>query len=237
MAFGPTGSSKNQTVFVDPGHGGADPGAMGMTSSGSQVEEKQATLAVGEALESRLTGDGYRVVLSRTQDTLVADGLSDSTLSVADEIRDLQARVDCANAAGAAALVSIHFNSFGDSSTGGSETFYDDVRPFAAQNQVLARDVQSALVRSLGLQNRGVTSDDQLNVPTTSGDGAAYGHLFLLGPPQAGLVTRASSMPGTLTEPLFVSEPTEADLVTSGSGQQQVADSIAGGVESFLQKS
>jgi N-acetylmuramoyl-L-alanine amidase len=186
------------------------------------------------ALAARLRADGYRVVLSRTQDTLVASGLNGASLSVADERRDLQARVDCANTAHADVLLSIHFNGFGDPSAGGTETFYDNARPFAAQNLRLAKRVQSALVAALRLQDRGALSDDQLDTQTLSDAGATYGHMVQLGPPQPGLVSRASAMPGALTEPLFVTAPSEAAIVASPDGRQRIANALASGLESFL---
>jgi N-acetylmuramoyl-L-alanine amidase len=234
FAYPPTGASRNRTIFLDPGHGGPDPGASGRTASRAAVQEKVATLAVAQALANRLREDGYQVVLSRTQDTLVASGLSGSGISVADERRDLQARIDCANSAHADALLSIHFNGFGDPSAGGTETFYDSARPFAAQNLRLARSVQAALVAALGLKDRGALADDQLDTPTLTDAGATYGHLVQLGPPQPGLVSRASAMPGALTEPLFVTAPSEAAIVASQHGRQQIANALASGLEGFL---
>jgi len=234
MAYAPTGAAKNRTVFLDPGHGGPDPGASGQTRWGSSVLEKVETLAVAQLLATRLRGDGYRVVLSRTQDTLVASGLGGSTLTFDDERRDLQARIDCANSANADVLLSIHFNGFSDPSAGGTETFYDSARPFAAQNLRLARAVQSSLVAALKLQDRGTLSDDQLDTPTLSDAGATYGHLVQLGPAQRGLVSRPSAMPGALTEPLFVTAPSEAAIVVSEAGRKRIADALAGGLESFL---
>lgn len=234
LAYAPTGASKKRTVFLDPGHGGPDPGASGHTSAGDTVMEKVETLAVAQLLTTRLRGDGYRVVLSRTQDSLVASGLGASALTFDDERRDLQARIDCANSANADVLLSIHFNGFNDPSAGGTETFYDDARPFAAQNLRLARAVQSSLVSKLRLHNRGTLSDDQLDTPTLSDAGSTYGHLVQLGPAEPGLVSRPSAMPGALTEPLFVTAPSEAAIAASAEGRQQIADALAGGLESFL---
>jgi N-acetylmuramoyl-L-alanine amidase len=234
LEYAPTGASRKRTVLLDPGHGGPDPGASGQTPTGSPALEKEQTLAVAEALATRLRADGYAVVLSRTQDTTVASGLTGASLTIADERRDLQARVDCANAARADALLSIHFNGFSDPTAGGTETFYDNARPFAGQNLRLARSVQSALVAALRLQDRGALSDDQLDAPTLSDAGATYGHLVQLGPPQPGLVQRASAMPGALTEPLFVTAPREAAIVVTTDGRERIANALAAGIEGFL---
>src|SRR5881296_2505812 len=104
MSFPPTGQSSGKTVFIDPGHGGLDPGVVGV-AGGRQVLEKDVTLAVATRLASLLGADGYRVVLSRTGDSSVAK------LSTADSVagamtgsavhRDLVARTLCANVASA----------------------------------------------------------------------------------------------------------------------------------------
>jgi N-acetylmuramoyl-L-alanine amidase len=234
LEYAPTGASRKRTVFLDPGHGGPDPGASGRTPTRTPVLEKVETLAVAEALATRLRADGYAVVLSRTQDTTVAGGLTGTSLSIDDERRDLQARVDCANTARADVLLSIHFNGFFDPSARGTETFFDSARPFAAQNLRLARSVQSALVGALRLQDRGALSDDQLDAPTLTDAGATYGHLVQLGPAQPGLVDRASAMPGALTEPLFVTAPSEAALVATTDGRERIANALASGLEGFL---
>jgi len=89
-------------------------------------------------------------------------------------------------------------------------------------------------VAALRLQDRGARPDDQLDVPTLTDAGASYGHLIQLGPPQPGLVSRASAMPGALTEPLFVTEPSEAALVVSAEGRERITGALASGLEGFL---
>ncbi len=80
-------------IFVDPGHGGTDPGA-----SGNGLKEKDLTLAISKRIESQLKGyEGVQVKLSRT---------SDQTLS-------LKQRTDAANAWGADYLISVHINAGG----------------------------------------------------------------------------------------------------------------------------
>src|SRR2546427_7938689 len=63
MSFGSGGG--NKTVFIDPGHGGLDPGVVGV-AGGRQVLEKDVTLAGATRLTSLLRAPGYRVVPSRT---------------------------------------------------------------------------------------------------------------------------------------------------------------------------
>jgi N-acetylmuramoyl-L-alanine amidase len=227
----------DKTVFIDPGHGGLDPGVVGM-SGGHQVLEKDVALAVGTRLAALLRDGGYRVVMSRTMDSSVTilgpDDTVTGALTDSAEHRDLVTRAACANAAGASVLVSIHFNAFDDPAVGGTETFYDAERPFAAENKRLAADLQSALVAGLGTSDRGVWTDDQLGAPTLTASGSLYGHLIELGPAATGWVDNPSQMPGALVEPLFLTNASEAKLASSSSGQQQVAAALNAGLQKYL---
>jgi N-acetylmuramoyl-L-alanine amidase len=238
-SYPPTSGDLGKTVFLDPGHGGADPGAVGV-SAGSQVLEKDATLAVATQLATILRGSGYRVVLARTQDTMVTQvtdaDLDQGSLRASSERRDLLARVACANASGASALLSIHFNGFDDPSVGGAQVIYDAARPFAAQNQRLAQLSQAELVKALGVDDRGTLTDDQLNAPALTDAGSSYGHLIELGPAQPGWLDQPTIMPGALAEPLFVTNPQEAQLITGAVGQRRVAGALAAAMTQFLEK-
>jgi len=237
MSFQPKAGAAGKTVFIDPGHGGLDPGVVGMVGQ-QQVQEKDVALGVGLRLSSLLRGDGYRVVMSRTQDSSV------TRLSAADSVtgamtasavhRDLVTRAACANAAASSVLVSIHFDAFDDPSVGGTETFYDAQRAFAAENKRLAADLQKALVSGLGSTDRGVWTDDQLAAPTLTASGSLYGHLIELGPPSAGYVDNPSQMPGALVEPLFLTNPAEAKFVSSTLGQQRVAAALELGLQKYF---
>jgi len=143
IAFPAVAHANGHTVFIDPGHGGADRGAPGVSYPGPGVDEATANLAVALALLPLLRQAGYQVVLSRTADTSVAP--ESAVLRSSSGIHlDNEARVACANAAHADVLLSIHMNGFGDRSAGGAETVYDAVRPFATANEQLARLLRPA---------------------------------------------------------------------------------------------
>jgi N-acetylmuramoyl-L-alanine amidase len=224
----PTGRSRNQTVFVDPGHGGPDPGVLGRPQGTTTPEEASAALAVATELAKKLRADGYRVVLSRTKDTSVrgfpAAELTTSTLDPAQVRQDLQARVRCANDSHAVVLLSIHFNGYTDQTVGGSQTIYDDVRPFSDQSQRLAGSLQQALLQQLRLDDRGVITDDALDAPTLSDRAESYGHLLLLGPAEAGWLDKGTTMPGRVRK----------SGSTSAGGQRKIAMALAAGLERYL---
>lgn len=233
-------------VFIDPGHGGVDTGAQATTSSGRQIDEKTYTLAVARRTAARLRADGVAVVLSRNDDSLPGSVPGDYTgdgkmLTAAGVLADLQRRIDRANDSGALVLLSIHFNAFSDPGVGGAETFYDDARSFASENERLGRLVQSSVVaslrqRGLVVADRGLTVDSSLVAEAFGTLGPSYNHLVLLGPAVPDRL-RSSQMPGVLSEPLFISNPREADALTRADVQQALADAYASALEEFLRSS
>lgn len=246
MAFAPTGADLHRTVFIDPGHGGPDPGAIGTRADGSAIAEKDASLAVGLALTGKLRADGYRVVLSRTADVSVAALSSDQirlgAITNSGAHVDQLARVACANAAHADVLLSVHFDAFDDPSAGGAETFYDDARDFAAANQKLAQLVQRSLIASFrhagwDTYDRGVWSDAATGAPGLTQQGESYGRLLILGPASPGWIDHPSSMPGALVEPLFITDPSEGEALATSDGRAIVAAGIEQGLVGFLQSS
>lgn len=240
----PTAGDRHQVVFVDAGHGGVDPGSQGMTPDGGVVYEKDITLAVALILAQLLRARGFTVVMSRTQDSLVAqepqqDLNPDGTLTPDGVRADLEARIACANSAQAAALVAVFANGFDDPSAVGGTFFYDPDRPFAQKSFELAQDVESGVMgqyQSHGwdIPDRGVEPDTADNAPALTPEDAAYGHLIELGPVSPGVVTVASNMPGTVVEPLFLTNPEEAAVAASPAGQQAIAAGFQQGVALFL---
>lgn len=246
IALAPLTRPMHRTVFLDAGHGGPDPGARGRLPSGQVVSEKALTLPVVRDAAAMLRRLGYRVVVSRTTDTAVtrvtARDMHGRVFSTTGDHAEMLARLRCANLSGAAALVSVHFDAFGEPSAGGATTLYDTVRPFAAANQNLARLLQDDILaeeRSGGreLLDRGVASDSTGGGGEITARGTAYGHLALLGPAAPGYIDHPSTMPGAVVEPLFITNPGEAAFAVSGAGQHLIAAGIARAVDAFCRGS
>jgi N-acetylmuramoyl-L-alanine amidase len=236
VRFPPTHGHSGVTVFVDPGHGGIDPGAIGSRA----VEEKNLNLAIGLDLLRVLRQDGDTVAMSRTTDTLVTRlGPGVRLLSPAELEVDLQARVACANASGAQVLLGIHLNGFSDPSVGGAETIYGAGRSFSARSRGLARAVETNVVRVLAVSgwqvpSRGVAPDIGQGAPGLTAQSIAYGHLMELGPANPPYFVYPSRMPGVIAEPLFITNPSEASVAAGVPGQQALARGLAAGVQSWL---
>ncbi|MHB8125718.1 MAG: N-acetylmuramoyl-L-alanine amidase [Desulfitobacteriaceae bacterium] len=133
------------TVAVDPGHGGKDTGAIGVSGS----LEKNNNLQVSLYLADLLRGAGANVIMTRSTDTT-------PTGSKYSELPDLEARVKIANTAKADLFVSIHNDSFSNPNSNGTTTYYSSDSPFAAKSLILGQKIQAQVVKTIELSDRGV---------------------------------------------------------------------------------
>jgi N-acetylmuramoyl-L-alanine amidase len=250
VAFGPTNGDRNETVFLDAGHGGIDPGGVGSTEAGKTIYEADETLPVELDAMAILRAKGFRVVVSRTGDStvlrLAPRDVSGGVLTLQGAHDDVAARDECANDADASVLVGIYFDSSDFSQDAGSLTAYDVDRPFSAENLRLANLLQHDVLA--GMNARGWNIPDDGVLPDTdlgsyvgnpaaagiAGEAAAYDHLMLIGPAMAGFFSTPSKMPGAVTEPLYVSDPFEGSIARSASGQMVIAQEISNAIEQFL---
>lgn len=111
--------------MLDPGHGGKDPGAIGV----SGTYEKQVSLATAFELKRQLEAEGrYRVALTRTHDSFIP----------------LDERVEKAQAHGAALFVSMHADALSDHSVRGASVYTLSNTASDAQTAALAQRENSA---------------------------------------------------------------------------------------------
>jgi len=241
VAFAPVAGNRHLTVFLDAGHGGLDPGAVGITSTGKVIDEADQTLPVVLDTTAILRRAGFRVVVSRTGPTTVLrlgpGDVSGHLLTVTGAHDDVAARDVCANMAHADVLVGVYFNS-GGADNAGCVTAYDPARSFAAGNLRLAGLVQSDVLAAMNAQgwqipDGGVQPDQGLGSSLTPAD-LAYGHLLLLGPAEKGYFSTPSMMPGALVEPLFITDPFEGSIAASSRGQQIIAAGLARATEQYF---
>src|SRR5688572_1977665 len=139
-------------VVLDPGHGGDEVG-----SATNGVVEKESNLEMALRVEKLLLAQGYEVLLTRRADKRAAAQIPGYTVNRS----DIQARIDLANANGAAVFVSLHSNGSTDPGQRGVEVWYDSSRPFGSENLRLARLLLTHVVgelRSYGYaaQDRGI---------------------------------------------------------------------------------
>lgn len=125
-----------KVIVIDPGHGGSDPGAVGVTG----LKEKEVNLAVALILKNLLEEAGARVVMTRTGDQSVSS----------------PQRVEIANRSKADLFISIHANAYHSNESNGTEVYYCPENINSNASRYLAHQLQGELVSALGLRSRGV---------------------------------------------------------------------------------
>ncbi|MBE3556439.1 MAG: N-acetylmuramoyl-L-alanine amidase [Firmicutes bacterium] len=141
-------------IVIDPGHGGVDPGAVGI----DQVLEKDLALQLSQRLKRLLQSGGAQVWLTRTGDYDLADP---KTKGYSRRKRqDLPRRVRFAKAHNTDLFVSIHLDSFGrQTAWQGGHVLYNPNRPEARR---LALLIQDELNRQLDGKKRAIPRRDLL---------------------------------------------------------------------------
>jgi N-acetylmuramoyl-L-alanine amidase len=205
----PRTSTRLRRICLDPGHGGKETGYRIGTH-----EEKYYTLLLAFELKQQLARAGFKVSLTRTTDTFVG----------------LEQRPATARRAGADLFLSLHFNATAGARgeargtevycltpAGASSTAAGGDGPTTgplpgnrhnARNLLLAYQIQQALVRGLGTEDRGVRR-------------ARFA------------VLRQATMPAALIEAGFLSHPEEGRKILDPAYRRQMAAAIVAGVRSY----
>ncbi|WP_439648888.1 N-acetylmuramoyl-L-alanine amidase family protein [Leptolyngbya ohadii] len=126
-------SNSRITITIDAGHGGRDPGAVGIGG----IRETDIVLDISRQVEQLLQQQGIEVLMTRTDDREI----------------DLPPRVSLANRTRSDLFVSIHANALTMSrpDVNGAETYY-----FSDRGRVLAQAIQSNMIAATGMRDRGV---------------------------------------------------------------------------------
>lgn len=109
------GGASPFTVVIDPGHGGFDPGKVGVDGT----LEKDINLSISLILKDLLEKENVRVIITRTEDKAVGQ-----TEGETKKQEDMKVRVELINESNADLAVSIHQNSFTEESSKGAQVFY-----------------------------------------------------------------------------------------------------------------
>ena len=176
------------TAVIDAGHGGRDPGAVGIGG----LREKDINLAISRQVADILERQGVQTVLTRSDDREI----------------DLAPRVQIAERANANLFVSIHSNAISLSrpDVNGAETYYS-----SSTGRALAQSIQSSIVQSTGMNDRGVRT----------------ANFYVL---------RNTSMPSVLVEVGFVTGRDDAARLRDPAFQTRMAEAIARGILNYAQR-
>ena len=219
---------KLDTIIIDPGHGGKDPGAIGYRGT----KEKDITLDVAKRLAKKIERNmKIKTILTRDEDTFIG----------------LRERSKLANAQNGKLFISIHANSAEDQRAHGFETYLIGlnknaaaVKTAARENAVLAlegSDVEKltdeALIKASlfqtsfanGSERFAALVQEEMNKRLQSRD---------RGVKQAGFYVLAyTSMPNVLIELGYISNPSEEKKLRSSQYKDALATSIYRAIEKY----
>lgn len=122
------------TIVIDVGHGGSDPGKVGIQG----IKEKDVNLAIARYLKDYLIAEDYTVYMTRETD----QGLYDESVSNKKK-SDLSNRIQFVQEKNASCMISIHQNSYPDTIQHGAQTFYYEGRE---EDKNFAQYVQDSLL-------------------------------------------------------------------------------------------
>lgn len=138
-----TAEGSKEVIVIDPGHGGFDPGKVGVKGT----LEKDINLAIAGKVEKLLADSGYTVYMTRTEDVALCNGDESSK-----KIADMKNRVQFIGEKNPVLAVSIHQNSF-SAGTKGAQVFY---YKGSAEGKKLAGILQNTIRDVVGDDNHRV---------------------------------------------------------------------------------
>lgn len=154
----------DKVIGIDPGHGGIDSGAIGL----SGIEEAEINLKIALKLRDIIVENGGKVVLTRKTD----EGLYTEESKTLKEMKteDLHKRKEIIENGNCDILISIHLNSFQQSKYYGAQTFYGKDK---LESQKLAYSIQKQLREELDENNKRVPQEledvfliNEINIPS-----------------------------------------------------------------------
>lgn len=218
-------------VVIDAGHGGHDPGAVGVG-----FQEKTLALGLAEALRDELLHEGgVRVALTRSSDKFLA----------------LEERVEIARKLGADLFLSIHADSAGDKDQVTGASVYTLSRKASSEAAARVAAAENSADSVNGVQLAG-TSDAVSNILVdlaqrrTSEESATFAGLILRegkgilefnpDPRRSAdfVVLRAPDVPSVLYESGFITNAADAERLSSPEGQQRFAKVMARAIRIYF---
>ena len=190
---------KEFLVVIDSGHGGDDPGKI----AANGTLEKTLNLSIALKLKTYLEAADVHVIMTRTTDAgLYAENSSNK------KAQDMKNRVSLMNENKADVVISIHQNSYSDTSIHGAQVFYYTTSPAGKE---LARILQELMISDLD--------------PSNHRKEKANDNYYLL---------KKAQSPIVIVECGFLSNPSEAALLSSEGYQDQIAWILHMGILQYL---
>lgn len=140
-----TGSSVKtgqRCVVIDAGHGGEDPGKVGINGE----LEKEVNLEIALLVKQYLESNDVKVVMTRED----GEGLNDANASNK-KVQDMKRRIALIEEAAPVVTVSIHQNSYPEEYVHGAQVFYYDG---STEGQKLAERIQAQMIKKADPENK-----------------------------------------------------------------------------------
>lgn len=220
-------------VIIDPGHGGQDPGALGVNG----MYEKTIVLAVGLELKRQLEKDGYRVEMTRSTDVFIPLG----------------ERVKFARRKGGDLFISLHADSISRSNVTGASVYTLSDKASDKETAKLAeRENKSDLIAGIDLSHQEhdvadilidlaardtmnqsrylaktvITTLDKRNVKILDTKYRSAGFAVL----------KAMDIPSILVEMGYLTNREEVERLSNASYRTQIASALKASIDKFFQK-
>lgn len=129
--------SEQLCVVIDAGHGGTDPGKIGVGGS----KEKDINLIIAKKVKSYLEANDVRVIMTREEDKELCPENASSR-----KVQDMKKRIEIIEEAAPRLVVSIHQNSYTEEYVKGAQVFYYEN---SEEGEKLAATLQQELIDSL----------------------------------------------------------------------------------------
>ena len=187
------------TIVLDAGHGGDDPGKIGINGA----LEKDINLQISSTLKTLLKNRGYNVIMTRYDDNDLSSENSKHT-----KVDDLAKRVSIMSQDDVSLVVSIHQNSFQNTTSCGPQVFYYEK---SKEGKALASHILNSMNNSLDISD-----------PRTIKSNLDY------------YILKNSTAPAVIVECGFLSNPTETKLLSDEHYQLKLCRSIYLGIINYL---
>jgi len=224
--------ASSKRIVIDAGHGGKDSGAIGY----KKYQEKRAVLKIAKLLKNMLIKQGYKVYLTREDDTFVK--LSDRTHFANQKKADLFISIH-ANAAPASQKLSLK----------GIETFFLSPAKTAKAKRIAAKENASAMNLDtiskdtlLSFLNRTkIVQSNKLAIDIQSGILSSvkkkYDKIIDGGVREAPFwVLVGAQMPAVLVEIGYITNPLEGERLFNPFYQKALAKGILQGINNYFSK-
>jgi len=222
----PLDAREVRTVIIDPGHGGSDPGAIGVGG----LREKDVTLRLSRLLAAKLRSMGFRVVATRDRDRFVS----------------LEERTAIAEGSNGDVFISLHANAARRRSVQGIETFYPDANHerhslrVAMRENGVSKNQLNDLHLTLSKFRMDEISPQSKRLASLVQDRLAsslprkYGKIQNLGAKKGPFyVLFLSNMPAILVEAGFLTNKADAKRLRNDDYLESVATQISTGLKQY----